>query len=92
MALKEIGYEYPDEETYASKARINEALSYLRKLLTPECTYNILPEELKNSDFPRMEKEKLLLSILHYAKHRTNIADNVALMKIISDVKTKLNG
>ncbi|EFN74705.1 hypothetical protein EAG_02898 [Camponotus floridanus] len=99
MALKEIGYENPDEETRASETRISEALSFLpidsfakplRKLLTPEWTYNILPEELKKEG--SLEKEELLLAILNHAKHRTNIADNPALMKVISNVETKLNG
>jgi len=99
MALKEIGYENPDEETRASETRIREALSFLPidsfakplwKLLTPEWAYNILPEELKKED--SLEKEELLLAILNHAKHRTNIADNPALMKVISNVETKLNG
>lgn len=100
MALKEIGYdEYTDEETRVSKARINEALSFLpidsfakplRKLLTSEWAYSILPEEVIHSS--SLEKEELLIAILYHAKRRTDIADNPALMKIISNVETKLNG
>ncbi|XP_070158427.1 uncharacterized protein [Polyergus mexicanus] len=100
MALKEIRYdEYPDEETRASKTRINEALSFLpvdsfakplRKLLTPDWVYSVLPEEFKHSD--SLEKEELLLAILYHVKRRTDIADNPALTKVISNVDTKLNG
>lgn len=100
MTLKEIGYdEYVDEEARASKARINEALSFLpidsfakplRKLLTSEWAYSVLPEKVIHSS--SLEKEELLIAILYHVKRRTDIADNPALMKIISNVETKLNG
>ncbi|KMQ90742.1 hypothetical protein RF55_9468, partial [Lasius niger] len=100
MALKEIGYdENSDEESRASKARISEAVSFLpvesfakplRKLLTPEWAYDVLPEELRNSD--SLEKEELLLAILYHAKRRTDVANNFALTKVISKVETSLNG
>ncbi|XP_050454591.1 uncharacterized protein LOC126853143 isoform X2 [Cataglyphis hispanica] len=100
MTLKEIGYdEYMDEEARASKARISEALSFLpidsfakplRKLLTSEWAYSVLPEKVKHSS--SLEKEELLIAILYHAKRRTDIANNPALMKIISNVESKLNG
>lgn len=100
MALKEIRYdENSDEESRASKTRISEAVLFLpdesfakplRKLLTPEWAYDVLPEKLRNSN--SLEKEELLLAILHHAKRRTDVADNLALMKIISKVETRLNG
>ncbi|XP_072762541.1 uncharacterized protein [Anoplolepis gracilipes] len=100
MALKEIEYdENLNAKTRASQARISEALSFLpidsfakplRKLLTPEWTYSVLAEKLKDLDL--LEKEELLLAILHHVKSRTDIADNLALMKVISNVETKLDG
>ncbi|XP_029178728.1 uncharacterized protein LOC114946420 [Nylanderia fulva] len=100
MALKEIRYdENSDEESRASKTRIKEAVLFLpdesfakplQKLLTPEWAYDVLPEELRNSN--SLEKKELLLEILHHAKRRTDVIDNLALMRIISKVETRLNG
>jgi len=100
MILREITYdESLDEASRASRERIGEAISVLpmdffteplRKLLTPEWAYSILPEELKNSD--SLGKEELLLAILYYAKQRTDVANNPCLMRIISKIETNLKG
>ncbi|XP_032686107.1 uncharacterized protein LOC116851126 [Odontomachus brunneus] len=100
MALKEIVYdENSDEKTRASKTRIEKAVSFLpvdffttplRKLLTPDWVYSILPEDVRKSDI--LENEELLLAILHHVKQRSDIADNPALMKVIFKVEMKLNG
>lgn len=100
MALGEIVYdENSDEETRASKARIEKAVSFLpvdfftaplKKLLAPDWVYSILPEDVRKSDV--LENEELLLAILHHVKQRTDVADNPALMKVIFKVEMKLNG
>ncbi|XP_011634006.1 uncharacterized protein LOC105425113 [Pogonomyrmex barbatus] len=100
VILKEITYDkYLDEASRASKKRINKAVSFLpadsfteplRKLLTPDWAYSILPEELRNSDL--LEKEELLLAILYHTKQRIDVANNLSLMKIISKIETNLKG
>ncbi|KYN37582.1 hypothetical protein ALC56_07781 [Trachymyrmex septentrionalis] len=98
MILKEITYkESLDEALRASKERIGKALSVLpmdsfteslRKLLIPDWAYSILPENIRNSD--SLEKEELLLMILHFAKQRVNVANSLPLMKAISKVEASL--
>lgn len=100
MALRNVAYnESMDEKSRDGKERIKTALSFLpidssaaplRKLLTPDWVYDILPEEHRSSDLS--EKEELLLAILYYAKRRTDVAGNPALMRAISKVEMSLNG
>lgn len=100
MILNEITYdESLDEVSHASKERIAKAVSSLpiesfaepmRKLLTPDWAYSILPEKFRNSD--SLEKEELLLTILHYAKQRADVSNNLPLMRAISKIKTSLKG
>lgn len=100
MILKEITYDDSlDEESWASKERINEAISFLpknffteslRKLLTPDWAYSILPEKLRNSD--SLQEEELLLAILHYAKQRVDIINNPSLINSIFKVEASLKG
>ncbi|KYQ54529.1 hypothetical protein ALC60_06553 [Trachymyrmex zeteki] len=100
MILKEITYKKNlDETSRASKERIGNALSVmpmgsftepLRKLLTPDWIYSILLEKIRNSD--SLEKEELLLVILHFAKQRADVANSLPLMKAISKVEASLKG
>lgn len=100
MALEDIMYdESMNEEAKTGKARIKKAVSFLpvdsaaeplRKLLTPDWVYTILPEELRNANFS--EKEDLLLAILYYAKQRADVANNPALMRTIAKIEMSLNG
>ncbi|XP_011685814.1 PREDICTED: uncharacterized protein LOC105448768 [Wasmannia auropunctata] len=100
MILREITYdESLDKASRASKERIGKAVSALptdsfteplRKLLTPDWAYSILPEKLRKSD--SLEKEELLMAILHYAKKRADVAVNLPLMRAISKIEAKLKG
>lgn len=100
MILKEIMYdESLNEVSRASRERIGKAVSSLpiasfaeplRELLTPDWAYSILPEKLRNSD--ALEKEELLLAILHYAKQRIDVANNLSLMRAISRIEASLKG
>lgn len=86
-----------NEEARVSKTRIEEAVSLLpidsftaplRKLLTPDWVYGILPNNTKES----LESEGLLLEILRRVKERADIADNPALLRTIFKVEMNLNG
>lgn len=100
MALGELVCdEGLNEETRASKTRIERAVSFLpadssaaplKKLLTPGWTYSILPEDVRKS--VSLENEELLLAILHHVKQQTDVADNTALMKVIFKVEMELSG
>ncbi|KYM94938.1 hypothetical protein ALC62_14533 [Cyphomyrmex costatus] len=101
MMLREITFKESlnDEESRDSKERIGKALSVLpmdsfteplRKLLTPNWTYSILPEKIRNSD--SLENEELLLAILHFAKQRADVANSFPLIKAISKVEASLKG
>ncbi|EFN88534.1 hypothetical protein EAI_03190 [Harpegnathos saltator] len=98
MALAELVCdEDSDEET--GKRRIAKAVSFLpvetfaaplRKLLTPDWVYSILPVDMRKSDFSA--NEELLLAILHHVKQRAEVADNSALLRAIFKVEMKLDG
>lgn len=100
IILEEITYdESLDEVSRASREQIGEAVSSLpmdpvieplRKLLTPDWACSILPEEIRNSD--SLEKDELLLAILHYAKQRVDVANNPSLMRAISKLEVNLKG
>ncbi|XP_077279628.1 uncharacterized protein LOC143907024 [Temnothorax americanus] len=100
MMLEEIAYdESQDEASRPSRQRIGTAVSLLpmdplieplKKLLTPDWAYSILPEKLRNSD--SLEKEELLLAILHYAKQRADVASSLPLIRAISKVEASLKG
>ncbi|KYN12161.1 hypothetical protein ALC57_15653 [Trachymyrmex cornetzi] len=100
MIFKEITYkENLDEASRVSKERISNALSVLpidsfteslRKLLTLDWAYSILPENIRNSD--SLKKEELLLMILHFAKQRVDVANSLPLIKAIFKVEASLKG
>ncbi|XP_011881415.1 PREDICTED: uncharacterized protein LOC105569512 [Vollenhovia emeryi] len=98
MMLKEITHD-ESLESRASKERIGKAVSLLpadpfvkplRRLLTPDWAYSILPEKLRNSD--SLEKEELLQSILHHAKQQVNVADSSGLTRAIFKIEANLKG
>lgn len=100
MILKEITFgENLSEVSRANKKRIGKAISLLpinplteplRKLLTPDWAYSILPEKLRSSDW--LENKELLLAILHHAKQRVYVANSPSLMKAISKIEMSLKG